>query len=301
MRAITFAEYGGPEVLQLAEVPAPEPGPGQVRVAVRRAGVNPIDWKIRSGAMAGGVALKHPRIPGLEISGVVDAAGEGAEFGIGDEVFGWSSTGGYAEFALGGALVRKPASLSWDDAAALPVAGETALRVLRLLEVQTGEVVVVHGASGAVGRFATQIATGMGATVIGTAGERNLNEVKALGAIPVRYGEGWLERVRAAVDRPVDAVFDASGHGVLPESVELRGSKDRIVTIADPAAFELGLPFSSGGQDGQTSAVLNEILEYVHNGLQIAQGNSYPLTEAAAAQEESQNGHPGGKLILAVS
>ena len=301
MRAITFAEYGGPEVLQLKEVPAPEPGPGQVRVAVRRAGINPIDWKIRSGAMAGGAGLKAPQIPGLEIAGVVDAVGDGAEFGIGDEVFGWSATGGYADFALGGAIVRKPADLSWDDAAALPVAGETALRVLRLLDVKAGELLVVHGASGAVGRFATQIAIALGATVIGTAGQHNLDEVKALGAIPVRYGDGWLERVREVADRPVDAVFDASGHGVLPESVELRGSKDRIVTIADGAAFELGLPFSSGGQDGQTQEVLNEILGYVRNGLRIAQGRTFPLEEAAAAQEESQNGHPGGKLTLAVS
>ncbi|WP_020661898.1 NADP-dependent oxidoreductase [Amycolatopsis benzoatilytica] len=301
MRAITFAEYGGPEVLQLAEVPAPEPGPGQVRVAVRRAGVNPIDWKIRSGAMAGGAALENPQIPGLEIAGVVDAIGGGAEFSVGDEVFGWSSTGGYAEFALGGTIVRKPADLSWEDAAALPVAGETALRVLRLLEVKPGELLVVHGASGAVGRFATQIAVRTGATVIGTAGQRSLDEVQSLGATPVRYGEGWLERVRAAADRPVDAVFDASGHGVLPESVELRGSKERIVTIADPAAFEMGIPFTSGGQDGQTPEVLNEILGYVQAGLRIAQGKSYPLAEAAAAQEESQNGHPGGKLTIAVS
>ncbi|WP_033291975.1 NADP-dependent oxidoreductase [Amycolatopsis jejuensis] len=301
MRAITLAEYGGPEVLQLNDVPVPEPGPGQVRVAVRRAGVNPIDWKIRSGAMAGGAALEKPQIPGLEVSGVVDAAGDGAELSVGDEVFGWSATGPYAEFALGGTLIRKPADLSWDDAVALPVAGETALRVLRLLDVKAGELLVIHGASGAVGRLATQIAVARGVTVIGSAGQRNLDEVKELGAIPVRYGDGWAERVREVADRPVDAVFDTSGHGVLPESVELRGSADRVVTIADAAAFELGLPFSSGGQEGQTTEVLHEILSQVRGGLRIAQGKSYPLAEAAAAQEESQGGHPGGKLTIAVS
>ncbi|MBB4685541.1 NADP-dependent oxidoreductase [Amycolatopsis jiangsuensis] len=301
MRAITFAEYGGPEVLQLSEVPVPEPGAGEVRVAVRRAGVNPLDWKVRKGVMSDGTPLKGPQIPGYEVAGVVDAVGDGAEFSIGDEVFGWSSEGAYAEFALASAVTRKPADLSWDDAAALPVAGETALRVLRLLDVKAGEVLLIHGASGAVGRFATQAAVELGATVIGTAGQHNLDEVESLGAIPVRYGDGWPERVReAAAGQAVDAVFDTSGHGVLPASVELRGSTERVVTVADPAAFQLGLPFSAG-EDADRREVLNEILGYVKRGLRIAQGTSYPLEEAAAAQVESEKGHPGGKLTIAVS
>lgn len=301
MRAITFAEYGGPEVLHLSEVPMPEPGPGQVRVAVRRAGVNPLDWKVRSGAMASGAPLESPQIPGVELAGVVDAVGDDAEFSIGDEVFGWSNAGSYAEFVVPMTIGRKPVNLSWDDAAALPVAGETSLRVLRLLGVKAGELLLIHGASGAVGRFATQVAVKNGVTVIGTAGQHNLDEVKSLGAIPVRYGDGWPDRVReAASDRSVDAVFDAAGRGVLPDSIDLLGSTERVVTIADPAAFELGVPFSSGG-DTDLAEALNEILGYVRDGLQIAHGASYPLEEAAAAQEESQNGHPGGKLTIVVS
>ncbi|GAA3575869.1 NADP-dependent oxidoreductase [Amycolatopsis ultiminotia] len=301
MRAITFAEYGGPDVLRVSDVPVPEPGPGQVRVAVRRAGVNPIDWKIRRGFMADGAPLDGPQIPGMEIAGVVDAVGDGAAFSVGDEVFGWSDTGAYAEFALSKAVARKPADLSWEDAAALPVAGETALRVLRLLDVKPGELLVVHGASGAVGRFAVQAAIETGSTVIGTAGQRNLDEVKSLGAIAVSYGDGWLKRVReAAGGRAVDAVFDTSGHGVLPDSVELRGSQERVVTIADPAAFQLGLPFSSGG-DALSDETLDRILGYVERGLRIPQGTSYPLEEAADAQEESENGHPSGKLTIVVS
>ncbi|MEV6902877.1 NADP-dependent oxidoreductase [Amycolatopsis sp. NPDC051372] len=301
MRAITFAAYGGPDVLQLSDVPLPEPGPGQVRVAVRRAGVNPIDWKIRSGAMSEAAAPKGPQIPGAELAGVVDAVGDGAAFAVGDEVFGWAVTGSYAEYALATTVAHKPASLSWDDAVALPVAGETALRVLRLLAVKAGDLLLIHGASGTVGRFATQAAVALGATVIGTAGQRSFDDVKSLGAIPVLYGDGWPERVRAAADRPVDAVLDASGHGVLPDSVELLGSKERVVTIADGAAFELGLPFSAGTADDATPEVLAEILEFVERGLQIAQGRSYPLEEAAAAQQESQEGHPGGKITIAVS
>ncbi|MEU5261311.1 NADP-dependent oxidoreductase [Amycolatopsis sp. NPDC021455] len=299
MRAITFSAYGGPDVLQLSEVPVPEPGPGQVRLSVRVAGVNPIDWKIRSGAMRQNFQVPFPHIPGLEVAGVVDAVGEGADFAVGDEVFGWSETGAYAEYALAKTVAPKPAALSWADAAAVPVAGETALRALGLLGVREGETLLIHGASGTVGRFAAQVAVARGLTVIGTGGSRSLDDLKSLGVVPVLYGDGWLDRVREVTPGPVDAVFDAAGHGVLPASVELRGTKDRIITIADGAAFELGIPFTSMGE--QTREVLTEIAGWVtERGVRVAQGRSYPLAEAAAAQTESEGGHPGGKLTIAV-
>ncbi|WP_410574087.1 NADP-dependent oxidoreductase [Amycolatopsis sp. cmx-4-61] len=299
MRAITFSAYGGPEVLQLSDVPLPEPGPGQVRLAVRAAGVNPIDWKIRNGAMQQNFQVSFPHIPGLEVAGVVDAVGEGADFAVGDEVFGWSETGAYAEYVLAKAIAPKPASLSWADAAALPVAGETALRVLGLLGVREGETLLLLGASGTVGRFAAQVAVAQGVTVIGTGGSRSIEDLKSLGVVPVLYGDGWVQRVREAAPGPVDAVFDAAGHGVLPGAVELRGTKDRIVTIADAAAFELGITFSSGGE--QSREVLTGIAGWVTDrGVGIAQGKSYPLAEAAAAQVESEGGHPGGKLTITV-
>jgi NADPH:quinone reductase-like Zn-dependent oxidoreductase len=294
MRAITISKYGEPEVLRLDEVPLPEPGPGQVRIAVEAAGVNPLDWKIRSGAMAEIRPLEFPHILGLEVAGVVDAVGEGAEFAVGDEVFGWSDTGAYAEYALATVVTRKPAGLSWAEAAALPVAGETALRVLGDLGVKSGETVLIHGASGQVGRFATQAAVARGAAVIGTAGSRSLDEVKALGAIPVEYGEGWLERVREAAPGPIDAVFDAAGFGVLSGSVTLLGSPDRLITIADPAAFELGLKFSASGS--QTVEVLNGLVS--RDGPKIKLGSSYALADAAEAHRESATGHAGGKLTL---
>lgn len=300
MRAITFAEYGGPDVLRLSEVPLPEPGPGQVRLAVRAIGVNPIDWKIRGGGMRQNFSVSFPHTPGLELAGVVDAAGEDAGLSVGDEVFGWSETGAYAEYALASVVSPKSASLSWADAAALPVAGETALRVLKLLEVANGETLLIHGASGTVGRFATQVAIAKGATVIGTAGSHSLDDLKSLGAIPVQYGDGWLDRVRDSVGGTIDAVFDASGHGVLPESIELRGTTDRIITIADGAAFGLGVPFSTGG--AQTREILTEIAGWVTDrGVRVAHGRSFPLAEAAAAQQESEAGHPGGKITLTVA
>jgi len=300
MRAITFAEYGGPDVLKLSEVPVPEPSPGQVRLAVRAAGINPIDWKIRGGGMAQNFPVAFPHTPGLEVAGVVDAVGEDAGLSVGEEVFGWSQTGAYAEYAVGKTLAPKPAGLSWADAAALPVAGETSLRVLNLLDVREGETLLIHGASGTVGRFAAQVAVAKGLTVLGTGGSRSLDDLKSLGVIPILYGDGWLERVREAAPGPVDAVFDTSGHGVLPGSVELRGSQERIITIADAAAFELGLTFSTGGE--QSREVLEGIAGWVTDrGVTIAHGKSYPLAEAAAAQTESEGGHPGGKLTLTVS
>ncbi|HEX6342374.1 NADP-dependent oxidoreductase [Umezawaea sp.] len=299
MRAITFSAYGGPEVLRLSDIPVPEPGTGQVRLAVRAAGINPLDWKVRYGSKQQNFQISFPHTPGFEVAGVVDAAGEGAEFAVGDEVFGWPDTGGYAEYALARTLALKPAGISWADAAALPVAGETALRVLGQLAVREGETLLVHGASGAVGRFAAQVAVARGATVIGTAGGRNLDDLKSLGVVPVLYGDGWEERVRGATPGPVDAVLDAAGHGVLPGSVELRGTKERIVTIADGAAFELGIPYSGPEQSRE---VLTRVACWVTDrGVRIAQGKSYPLQDAAAAHIDSEDGHPGGKLTLVIS
>ncbi|MFE6615081.1 NADP-dependent oxidoreductase [Amycolatopsis sp. NPDC057786] len=294
MRAITITQYGEPDVLRLAEVPLPEPGRGQVRVAVKAAGVNPIDWKIRSGAMAEVRPVEFPHILGLELAGVVDAVGEGADFAVGDEVFGWSDTGTYAEYALATNVIRKPAGLSWAEAAALPIAGETALRVLGELEVKPGETVVLHGSSGQVGRIATQAAVTLGATVIGLAGASSLDEVKELGAVPVQYGDGWVSRVRSVAPDGVDAVFDAAGFGVLSESVELLGSPDRLITIADPAAYAQGLKFSASGSE--SPAILEDL---VARDLKLKLGSGYALADAAEAHRESATGHAGGKITLA--
>ncbi|EMD24854.1 NADP-dependent oxidoreductase [Amycolatopsis azurea] len=293
MRAITITQYGDTDVLRSAEVPAPEPGPGQVRVAVKAAGVNPIDWKIRSGAMEEVYPVEFPHVLGHEFAGVVDAVGEGAVFAVGDEVFGWADTGAYAEYALATTIARKPAGLSWAEAASLPVAGETALRVLGELEVKPGETLVIHGASGQVGRIATQAAVELGATVVGLAGASSLDEVKELGGVPVQYGDGWVSRVRAAAPDGVDAVFDAAGFGVLGDSVALLGSPDRLITIADPAAYAQGLKFSAGGE--QTPAVLEGL---VSRELKLKLGTAYAPDDVAEAHRESATGHAGGKITL---
>ncbi|MDR7274398.1 NADP-dependent oxidoreductase [Catenuloplanes atrovinosus] len=299
MRAITFSEYGGPEVLTLSEMPVPEPGPGQVRVAVRAAGVNPSDWKFRSGMLRDLVPLTFPHVPGLELAGVVDATGPDVDLRPGDEVFGWAATGAYAEYALAGPVARKPAALSWADAASLSIAAAAALRDLPLLRVAPGETLLIHGAGGTTGRFAAQVALARGVTVVGTAGARHHDELRALGVVPVEYGDGWIDRVRAVTPAGVDAVYDASGYGMLPGSIALRGTTDRIITIADLGAAEFGVPFSTGGD--QTREMLEELARWVTDrGVRILHRRGYPLAEAAAAHAESERGHPHGRLTIEI-
>ncbi|MFI5914472.1 NADP-dependent oxidoreductase [Dactylosporangium sp. NPDC051541] len=301
MKAIVFEQFGGPEVLRLTRAEVPQPGPGQVRLRVRAAGVNQLDWKIRNGWMEQVYPTAFPKIPGLEAAGVVDAVGpDRADLAVGDEVIALTETGSYAEYALATTAVRKPADLDWATAAALPVAGETALRVLGALGVKDGETLLIHGATGAVGGLAVQLAVARGVTVIGTAAPRNHEYLSLLGARPVEYGEGLVERVRAIAPQGVDAVFDAAGQGALADSVELRGgTKERIVTIADPAARELGITFSSGGTTGADALAEVARLAAAET-MHVEVARVYPLAEAARAQEQSATGHTRGKLVLTI-
>ncbi|MFJ4964859.1 Quinone oxidoreductase 1 [Streptomyces sp. ADI96-02] len=302
MEAIVYEEFGGPGVLHLARLDAPRPGPGQVRVAVRAAGVNPLDHKIRSGAMEPVFPTALPATPGAEFSGVVEEAGEGVTaFAPGDEVLGWSATGSYAAEALAeeSSLAPKPPDLSWAQAAALPVATDTASRVLDELALAEGETLLLHGASGGVGSVAVQLAVARGATVIGTASPANHDFLRVLGAVPVAYGSGLVERVRELAPQGVDAVFDVSGRGALPESIELRGgTTDRIVTIADGDAAELGVAFSSGG-GGPSAGRLAENARLAASGeLRVEVSRSFPLADARSAHEASEAGHVRGKMVL---
>ncbi|MFG2330196.1 NADP-dependent oxidoreductase [Streptomyces sp. NPDC048604] len=303
MEAIVYEEFGGPEVLRhTTGAPVPEPGPGEVRVRVAAVGVNPLDYKRREGWVEQFYPTTFPAVPGLEFAGTVDAVGEGVtEVAPGDEVLGWTKTGAYAEYALAGDIVRKPAELSWERAASLPVAGETAQRVLDRLGVRRGETLLLHGAAGAVGAIAVQLAVAAGVTVVGTASERNHDYLRSLGAIPVTYGDGLAARVRAAAPQGVDAVFDAAGHDTLPVSLELTGgSTERIVTIAANDAEQYGVHFSSGGTPPETvRAGLTEHARLAAEGrLDVRVDQVLPLALAAKAQELSQAGHAKGKLVI---
>jgi NADPH:quinone reductase-like Zn-dependent oxidoreductase len=316
-RAVQYARYGGPEVLEIVEREDPQPGPGQVRLAVRAASVNPIDWKMRGGGMASSDAPRQPVIPGVDVAGTVEAVGEGVTaFGVGDEVLGNARGGAYAEKALADAarLTAKPEGLSWEVAGSLPVVATTAYRGLALLglgegDETTGKVLVITGASGGVGGVATQLAVARGITVIGSASERHQDDVKALGATPVVYGEGFADRVRSVTDhvdagreaersRTIDAAFDTAGKGALGDLVALTGSADRVITIADPEAQQHGVRFTAGG-DGEVEGALADFVEQVAAGTYRApEVVVYPLEAAAQAQEDNRTGAVSGKLVL---
>lgn len=299
MKAIVFDRHGGPEVLRLADAEVPEPGAGQVRIRVQAAGVNPIDGKIRSG---GGWPVELPAIPGVEATGVVDAIGPGVTgVAVGDEVLGPTVTGAYAQFALSDRMVARPAGLATDTAAAVPVAAETALRVLRLLDLSAGETLLIHGASGAVGMLAVQLARQRGVTVIGTAGAAGQERITEFGATATGYGDGLVDRVRALAPQGIDAVFDAAGKGALPDSIALRGGPERVVTIADPKAAEYGVLFTGGGEGMTPPAEVAELARRVAAGeLTVPIAARYPLADAADAQRLSDTGHAGGKIVITV-
>ena len=307
-RAVQYARYGGPEVLEIVEREDPEPGPAQVRLAVRAASVNPIDWKLRSGGMASTDAPERPVIGGVDLAGTVEAVGEGVTaFAVGDEVLGSATGGAYAEKALADAarLATKPAEVSWEVAGSLPVVATTAYRALALLglgedDETDGKVLVVNGASGGVGVVATQVAVARGVTVIGTASERHQDDVAALGATPVVYGEGLAERVRGLTDH-VDAAFDAAGKGALGDLVALTGSAERVITIADPEAGKHGVRFTGGASAAgeEVEGALADFTAGVATGRYRApEVVVYPLEQAGKAQEDNRTGAVSGKLVL---
>jgi len=300
MRAISFSEYGGPEVLREVDVDSPEPRADQVRVQVRAAGVNTFDCKLRAGAFAGQIRLRLPHVPGAEVAGLLDAVGRDvAGTQVGDPVFGWAKSGGYAERATLSTFADVPAGLSWVDAAALPVAGEAANRALETLGLRAGETLLVHGAAGAVGTIAVQLALRAGATVVGTAGPSNQEDLTALGVTATVYGDGLLDRVRQLAPQGVDAVLDIAGKGALPASIELRGGTDRVVTLADPAASSLGVAFLAGTDSGQTAQLLAMLAGAVRAGqLALPTPRTFGLAPAADAHTLSERGTGRRKIVL---
>ena len=301
MKAIQYSRFGGPEVLELVELPDPLPGSGEIRVAVRAVGVNPIDWKLRSGMTDGGL----PQGSGREIAGVVDALGEGVEDAApGDRVFGFVADGaGAAELALLADYARIPPSLDFAGAAALPVAVETATRTLNLLEVGEDTILLVNGAAGAVGSSAVQLARLRGAHVIGTASPPNHEYLRSLGAEPTTYGEGLVHRVREIASGGVDAALDAAGGGALPALVQLAAGPERVVTIADYAgAQETGARFSGGISTKRAVHALRDVGPLIESGrFALAVAQTFALEEIGAAQALSQTGHVRGKLVLLVA
>jgi NADPH:quinone reductase-like Zn-dependent oxidoreductase len=297
MKKVSFAEFGGPDVLRLIDAEEPHAGPGHIRIAVRAAGVNPVDWRIREGQMRKVRPTALPAGVGLDAAGVVDEVGEGVDgVEIGDRVFG-EGTDTCAEFAVLSAWARMPGNLTFEEAAGYPSVMETALRVIREVGVQPGRTLLVSGASGGVGSAVLQVARDRGIAVIGTAGAANQDYLRRLGAAATTYDEGWVERVRRL--GRVDAALDLAGSGVIRELVELTGDPRKVVSIADLAAPEFGARFSNVA--GSVTEALAETVRLLDRGaLHIPVEKSYPLTETATAHRDSQAGHTRGRRVIVV-
>jgi len=308
--AITYAEFGGPEVLTLTETPDPQPGAGEIAVRVEAAGVNPIDGKIRSGARPTG-AITEPRTVGSDLGGVVTAVGPDVDgFRVGDPVAAFGAQAAYATdtvVAASNAHLR-PRNVSAADGAALGIPAGTAYQTLRSLGVRADDTLLVHGGSGAVGQAIIQFAGLWGATVVATTSERRFDRVRTLGAIPVAYGEGLTDRVRDAAPQGVSVIIDAAGTDeALETSIELLADKSRIATIVrGPDAAGLGIRAFGGGspvpltpqQLAWRAEAVPVVLALLGAGaFSIEFGPSFPLADAAQAHQAVQDG-VSGKVIL---
>lgn len=302
--AIRYAHYGGADVLTLDEVSTPDPAPGQVRIAVRFAGVNGIDWKIRRGFFAQGKPVDEAAGTGIEVAGTVDAIGSGIQgWSVDQAVFGQVVSGALATHVLAVPqdLLAKPDWLSFQQASALPVAAETAYRTLRQLDVKAGQTLLIHAVAGGVGLVAAQLALAWRAQVVGTASPARHPFLRELGVHPVSYGDGLAERVRAAAPQGIAAVLDASGRDVLAVSIELTGSPDKVVTTADSCAADYRVRFSSGDK-APMSEVFAEILPLLERGaLRMPIEKTFPLEHAADAHRLSEEGHLLGKIVISVT
>jgi NADPH:quinone reductase-like Zn-dependent oxidoreductase len=298
MRALQFTAYGGPEVLGWAEAPEPHAGPGQVRIAVRAASVNPLDWKVFSGGLSGGQPMTGVGYLGYDAAGVVDEVGEGVTgVSVGAEVLG-KGRNTHAEYAVLDSWVVKPPSVDWAVAAAAAVSGETSERGLRLLGVQAGDTVFVDGGAGGVGAVAVQMAIARGARVIASASEANHDYLREIGATPVLYGEGVADRVRAAAGGPVDAVFDVAGRTPVEELISLTSEPTQVVSIANFAAGKAGARVTGGDADSQAMAALAEVADLLAQNKVVVAVQTFPFDRAAEAERISQAGHVRGKLVL---
>jgi NADPH:quinone reductase-like Zn-dependent oxidoreductase len=298
MRALQFRAYGGPEVLEWAEAPEPHAGPGQLRIAVRAASVNPIDWKTIAGVTASDKPMVGTGYLGSDAAGVVDQVGEGVTgVAVGNGVFGRGQHT-QAEYAVLGSWAAKPPSVDWAVAAAAGVAGETGERGLRLLDVNAGDTLFVDGGAGGVGAVAVQMALARGAKVIASASQANHDYLREIGATPVRYGQGVAERVRAAAGGPVDAVFDVAGKTSVQDLISLAPEPSQVVSIANYGAGQAGARVTGGGADSQPMQALAEVAELLAHNKLVIKVQTFPFDRAAEAYRISQSGHVRGKLVL---
>ena len=297
--AVVLTKYGPPDVLVWKDVAMPEPGPGQVRIRIKAAGVSPTDPKIRRGDLRAAFPLPEGAVLGFEAAGVVEALGpsvSGVE--VGDEIATLlDGLGGYGEHALASSWTPKPPNVSWSEAAALPASAEAAVGVLKQLGVVAGETLLVLGAAGSVGMIATQLAVSQGLTVIGAASAADHDLVRDLGGVPVTYGRGLADRVRE-ISPTVDAVFDAASKGALEDAVTLATDRTRVLTLADERAADFGVSLSAPTPERAPEA-LDQTMPLVASGtLRLRSQRLLPMSQAAEAHRLMENGEAREKLVL---
>ncbi len=303
MFAQVLTEYGGLDVLHYQEVEAPVPGPGEVRVRVAFAALNPVEWKIRSGAFQHMLAVTFPAILGNEMSGVIDQTAGSGEFQIGDRVAGFTPAGSDAEYVVTtpDRIAKVPATLSLRQAATIPQGVETARRALGLLGIKPGETIVVNGAAGSVGSAAVQLLQGMGATAIGTARPDNHDYLRSLGAVPVEYGDKLLDHLAAAAPGGIDAALDCGAHGFVHQILPILAA-GRIITISDFQAVSEGVQLAAGDPHALTADSFESALPLAAQGRFATQiAAEFPLAELPAAQQLSEAGHLRGKILIRVT
>lgn len=300
MRAVRFHEYGGPDVLTVDEVELPQPDAGQVRIAVKAAGVNPIDWKLRAGYMREHMPLTLPAGTGLEASGVVDLIGEGVTgVSVGDAVFG-KGHDTMAEFAILHEWTHKPDSLSFEEAAGFPIAVETASRIIDEVGVKPGETLLVSGAAGGVGSAAIQLAASAGIRTIGTASKPKHVYLQSLGAVPTTYGPGLRERVAALAPDGVQGALDIAASGAIPDLVAITGDPSKVISIADFTAGEYGVRNSFDPRDAVPT--LERVVALFQAGhFRLPVERTFPLHQVGTAHELIAKGHVTGRLIITVA
>jgi NADPH:quinone reductase-like Zn-dependent oxidoreductase len=299
--------YGGSGELEVADVPRPPCGAGEVLLKLKATSVNPVDWKLGAGYLDSAIPGEFPLIPGWDAAGVVAEVGSSVDgFEVGDEVFGYvrrpiAKWGTYAEYTVAEPwmIAHKPPNLDWDSAGGLSLVGVTALQALDAVEAKEGDTVIVHAAAGGVGIIAVQIAKARGARVIGTASARNHDYLVAFGAEPVEYGPGLLERLRRLVPEGPDAAVDAVGGDAVEVSIEAGTDPSRVVSVVDPGVRDSGGRYvfmSVTPKDLDHLAALVENRELI-----VPISETYPLDRAADAWRASQTGRTRGKIVLRIS
>jgi NADPH:quinone reductase-like Zn-dependent oxidoreductase len=300
---VRFDAYGGVDVLKVVDVERPVPGPGEVLVRVRAAGINPGEAKIRQGVMAERFPATFPSGQGSDLAGFVEELGPGVEgLAVGDEVLGFTDQrASQAELVTTPAdhLVHRPSDVPWEAAGSLFVVGATAWAAVRAVGLSDGDTAVVAGAAGGVGSLAVQLARNTGARVIGLASEPNHRWLADHGVVPVSYGDGVADRIRTAAGGRVDAFIDTVGANYVDLAVELGVRPDRIDTIADfEAATKYGVK-TDGNSVGASAQVLEELASLISKGLlEVPIARIYPLSAVVDAYRELANGHTRGKIVL---